>query len=201
MTREAKQIWLLLIIAFLLMTASAFATERVFVQKQVQAYQYPANVSQTFLYSVGGQVRSDALMQQAIAADPELAAIRELVPELVALVRELRAMRQGQGQPVAGENPLPPAPQPEEPNDGPLPNEVLPQFLADFGCAKCHSGAAPKGSILLEAESPLDPFIAWRAVESVRAGRMPKGKPLDGIGQSQFIDAASEYFSTLNAKE
>ena len=115
--------------------------------------------------------------QQQLASDDVL-----LLREVRSLVQELRANRQPGG------------PIPLQAPSSPL------QAFVNQNCISCHSGAAPKGGLdMSNADAlPLDTLKAMNA--KIRAGEMPKGKPLTAEGRLAWCDLYSDARDALEAK-
>ena len=56
-------------------------------------------------------------------------------------------------------------------------NQVQPLPAIAANCAKCHSGAEPKGGVTIDGITPLTCDIAVQAQRNVLSGKMPKDHP------------------------
>lgn len=55
-------------------------------------------------------------------------------------------------------------------------------------CAKCHSGANPKGGLVYDGSTELSCSSITKALRAIAAGKMPKGTIIDGPTKGAIMD-------------
>lgn len=63
-----------------------------------------------------------------------------------------------------------------------------PQTMLSQHCAKCHSGATPKGGVIFDGVTPVSPDLALSALRQIRDSTMPKDHQVDAAVKGQLLE-------------
>lgn len=84
----------------------------------------------------------------------------------------------------------------------PTPNtpEPVQQNVLAANCAKCHSGATPKGGLLLDGTAPLSAELGWKIVNAIQLpkdapGHMPPDVELDNKTKGEILQTLNDLFA------
>jgi hypothetical protein len=140
-------------------------------------------------YGVGQAVQLSALVTKQLRSDIEYQQFLSWKAAKKQALQQQYEQQQQHAQPMPPQHeqgqplPLDPMPPPQDPAPPrePTPPPAQPVATVIETCAKCHSGAAPKGNFLLDGVSPLDDIA--KPVEMVMTGAMP---PLVGENGEQL---------------
>lgn len=68
------------------------------------------------------------------------------------------------------------------------PQQTAAQTVLSQACAKCHSGATPKGGLTIDGQTPLECDSILDAIQAVASGSMPKGATLTPEQKGKVLD-------------
>jgi hypothetical protein len=162
-----------------LLAAPAFAGHPCYVQRQAfvthhQAYVAPVAIN----YFVGQPIRAEAIVEKALRDDPDW--------ELFQKFKQFK--NTSNGRPA-----MEPVTDPAEVAQPNLPDNAVPILYQH--CGGCHSGAAPKGGLLLDGTAYIDCKTLVACIDELEAGTMPKAK----AGQAKPVLTAEEQDAVIAA--
>lgn len=123
---------------------------------------------QNVFYFVGAPLRAAAIVEHEKQSDPEWVEFQEFK-------RWRKWMAEKGDKPEQGDSQPPAEPQADYPAEELPPTEPAESFILQ-SCARCHTGANPKGGLLLDSQEALDSLSAESkllAMQRVMAGSMP----------------------------
>jgi len=142
--------------------AGGFARSRSHVQRSHYAPHRLVYPQQQIYYFVGQPLRLKALLEAAKRADPQW--------------QEFQRFKQFQ-QRFSREGALPSR------QSAALQTTILAQK-----CARCHTGTAPKGGLLLDGSQPLESEAKLKVLQAAWSGHMPPERPLSDEETSQLFE-------------